>query len=218
MQASVAITVRPEDVIKVFQAENWRDAATLRSAFADAKPVGYFSTDELACVIVDATEAYHGAAKAVQRSVVVLKQNTLIMFDVVAGGTKAFWALNGDTANLNHKSIPFSNGTSDQVFLNVFQEKTAANIGVLSTLDLAGVRIGEYAILFYVDVRAGRSAVFFDSNGGDKLKTLVAGLAPGSWEVWRNGWLDEPRVVVTREANALYYEGEPGGYFLKRTS
>ena len=67
-------------------------------------------------------------------------------------------------------------------------------------------------------VSAVMRAVFFDSNGGDKLKTLVAGLAPGVWEVWRNGWLDEPRVVVTREANALYYEGKPGGYFLKRTS
>lgn len=214
MQASVALTVPAEDAARVLHAAR-PGGAILRSIAGEGKQTGFFSNDALSCVIVDAATAYQGA-KAVERIVVALDRTALITFDVVAAGPKASWMLTGQPGNLLHKALPFSNGTSDQVFLNVIAAGELPNIMNISAIDLAGVQIGDRAILFYVDVRAGRSAVFFDAPQGQTLKILVAGLAPGIWEIWRNGWLDEPKAFVRPETQALYYETKPGGFFLRR--
>jgi hypothetical protein len=142
----------------------------------------------------------------------------LITFDVVSGAPNATWALTGESGSWLLEKIPFSNGTSDRVLINIVRQSGTPKVSDLSNLDLAGVQIGEFAVLTYADARAGRSAVFFDAQPAPNLKILIAGLAPGGWEIWRNGWLDEPKNLVTPEARALYHEGKPGGFFLRHVS
>lgn len=86
----------------------------------------------------------------------------------------------------------------------------------VTSMDLAGARIADRVVLFYTEPFMARSMVSFDVEADGRLKFLVTGLAPGTWEIWWNGWLEDPQGGVEPEAGALYFEGEPGGYFLKR--
>jgi hypothetical protein len=86
----------------------------------------------------------------------------------------------------------------------------------VTSMDLAGARIADRVVLFYTEPSMARSMVYFDVEASGRLKFLVTGLAPGTWEIWWNGWLENPQGGVEPEAGALYFEGEPGGYFLKR--
>ena len=61
-----------------------------------------------------------------------------------------------------------------------------------------------------------RSIVSFDLEAPGRLGFLVTGLASGSWEIWWNGWLEDPQGSVEPSSGALYFEGEAGSYFLKR--
>ncbi len=90
--------------------------------------------------------------------------------------------------------------------------------GEVDSLDLAGTRLGDWVVLFNVEQLSTRSAVWFEVKGGARLRFLVTGLAPGTWEIWRNGFLEDPGGVVWRGAGALYFEGEAGQYFLRRLS
>ena len=86
----------------------------------------------------------------------------------------------------------------------------------ISSLELEGVRIADRVVLFYVDLHMARSSLFYDLEGGAKLKQLVAGLAPGTWEIWRDGYLDDPQGFVPPQAGILYFEAPAGGYYLKK--
>ena len=44
----------------------------------------------------------------------------------------------------------------------------------------------------------------------------MAGLAPGYWEVWWNGYLEDLEGLVKPEAGTLWFEGDPGSYFIRR--
>lgn len=88
----------------------------------------------------------------------------------------------------------------------------------LDSLDLAGVRIGNRAVLFRTEATMARDAVSYVVEGGGKLKHLVTGLAPGDWSIWWNGWLEDPGVFVEPSAGCLRFEGDSGSYFLRRVS
>jgi len=85
----------------------------------------------------------------------------------------------------------------------------------VSSIDLAGVRFEHYVILFHTETTMARST-FFGVEAGGTLKYLVVGLVPGTWEIWRNGFLEDPEGVVNKESGILYFEGPPGNYYLKR--
>lgn len=85
----------------------------------------------------------------------------------------------------------------------------------ISSMHLAGVRLAGHIILFHTGTTMTRS-IFFEVEGGDTLQYVIVGLFPGTWEIWRNGFLEDPEGVVNRESGVLYFEGPPGNYYLKR--
>ncbi len=86
----------------------------------------------------------------------------------------------------------------------------------ISSIDFAGVRLASWVVLFHTESASARSAVSFEVKGDGPLKFLVTGLAPGAWDIWRNGWLEDTSAFVSPQAGALYFEGRPGSYFLRR--
>ena len=89
----------------------------------------------------------------------------------------------------------------------------------ITSLDLAGVRVGNTVVLFHTEKQMARSALSFDTGSGEgRLRFLVTGLAPGMWEIWRNGWLVEPEIVVRAGEGVLSFEERPGSYFIRRLS
>ncbi len=84
----------------------------------------------------------------------------------------------------------------------------------IKDLDFAGARLGAYVALFHRDASLARSSVSFRVDAPGKLKYLVTGLAPGDWDIWFQGFRENTLTVAPREA-CLYFEGDPGGYFLR---
>jgi hypothetical protein len=88
----------------------------------------------------------------------------------------------------------------------------------VESMDLAGIRVADWAILFNIEPRSTRSAVWFETSGGDKLRFLLTGLAPGQWDIWCDGWLVDHGAIVRPTAGALYFTGAPGMYFVRPAS
>jgi hypothetical protein len=87
----------------------------------------------------------------------------------------------------------------------------------VSSLDLEGAETGEWAVLFHTEPRMARSAVSFETRQNtERVRAIVAGLAPGMWEVWRDGWVIEPEIPVRGPEGVLYFEARPGSYFIRR--
>ncbi len=57
----------------------------------------------------------------------------------------------------------------------------AAVMEPVAEIDLVGVRASDWVALFHNGMSTNRSSVFFKARGGDKVRCLVTGLAPGGW-------------------------------------
>ncbi len=90
----------------------------------------------------------------------------------------------------------------------------------VESLDLEGLEIpGGWVVLFNTESRMAGSVLSFDTGKGSGTRRfVVTGLAPGSWDIWRDGWLIDIGVQVEPSEGVLYFEGRPGSYFLRRTS
>lgn len=89
----------------------------------------------------------------------------------------------------------------------------------LDSLDVAGVLVGEDAVLFHSEPGLLRSAFSFDTGAGVKASTLrftITGVAPGIWEIWRNGWVVDIGVRVREREAVLHFSERPGSYFIRR--
>ena len=130
------------------------------------------------------------------------------------------WKLEGATPGSASRILPrqgkAASATGDALLLNVVWTGEARPLAQIDSMDLAGVRIGNQVVAFNIETRMARSAVSFDVDGPAALKFLVTGLAPGEWEIWFAGMLEIPDAEVKPEAGVLYFEGRPGGYFLRR--
>jgi hypothetical protein len=93
-----------------------------------------------------------------------------------------------------------------------------AKADAVESMDLAGLRVADWAILFNIEPRSTRSAVWFETPGASKLKFLLTGLAPGQWDIWCDGWLVDHGVIVRPTAGALYFTGAAGMYFIRPAS
>ena len=127
----------------------------------------------------------------VRRSVVVLAKGAVITFEMADGPT-------------------------DRPVVKVRDCGAALAQGPIESLDLAGARVGDRVVIFHADTRSATSAVSFDVAGPARLKFIIAGLAVGTWEIWHRGYLVEPGGAVERGSGVLYFDGAPGGYFLRR--
>ncbi|MFN7920005.1 MAG: hypothetical protein U0Q16_07910 [Bryobacteraceae bacterium] len=86
----------------------------------------------------------------------------------------------------------------------------------IDSLDFAGVRWRDWAALFHAEKRAAQGAVSFRVMGSSELRFLITGLAPGHWEIWRDGWIEETGWHVEPRKGLLHWRGRPGSFFLRR--
>jgi hypothetical protein len=84
----------------------------------------------------------------------------------------------------------------------------------LKGVDVSGGVWRNWVVLFHTGLHAAQSSLSFDSDAGSRY--LVTGLGPGSWDIWRNGWLDEMGVAVPPPAGSLRFDSEPGSFFLRK--
>jgi hypothetical protein len=99
--------------------------------------------------------------------------------------------------------------------LHLIQSGERQTPGKIVSEELAGFRLGEWAILFYTEAHMAQTAVSFDVEGPPKMKFLIAGLAPGAWEIWRAGMRELEDGTVAPSSGVLFFEGKPGSYFLR---
>jgi hypothetical protein len=105
------------------------------------------------------------------------------------------------------------------LFLNVMQmTETAPPLQVekLQTPQMAGAHIADRAVLFSVTGDRLSHPPAFTVEGAGPQKILVADLAEGTWQIWRNGQVVKPAAEVTAESGTLYIEGPAGRYELRR--
>jgi len=145
----------------------------------------------------------------------------------------------------NYPSAPRDEGRSEEIgawrvevspgapadtdlFLNVLQV-TDRQKGQLRRVErvegdrVIGFRMADRVVLFSKSGdRLDRDVSFAvegeDATNGqsDALKLLVTDLAPGTWQVWRDGQVFAPAVPVTSEAGVLYLEAPAGAFDLRR--
>lgn len=219
----------------------WWELKTLRSLFASeastSTALGYgFGPDrqdpEYAFLAVDSTKACAGEVQNLRRSFVLLRLGrpdagwALVTFDLLVSADPALrksWAAAVPASEPRWRVGTFSSRSSstETVFVNAIQflddeAGTPLPVEEVSSLELAGVRLADRVALFYTEITTARSAVSFRVEGTETLKYVVTGLAPGDWEIWWNGWLEDPQGFVEPRAGALYFQGPAGSYFLRR--
>ena len=181
-----------------------------------ARALGHLEQPGIAYATFDMTPFYRDA-KVVQRSF-ALVDTTLTTFDLVIGDGSNRWTLDGTEADLHLSSLmPDSSSRGDTVFLHAVRLGNSPEVQPVDAgVDLGGLRIGGTVVLFHNEPRMNRSALSFSvEDGPDSLTILIAGVAPGTWQVWRNGWLEES-VVARPQAGAVCLAARPGRFFLRR--
>jgi hypothetical protein len=148
------------------------------------------------------------SAGVVREFVYLPVEKALIEFDVVDSATGAKWKLQGGG------SAQSLLDTQTQL-LHLIQLGEQQKAGKIDSDDLAGLRLRSWGILFYTEPRMARSAVSFDVEGPSRMKFLIAGLAPGAWEIWRAGMRELEDGAVAPESGLLCFQGKPGSYFLR---
>ncbi|MFC1614098.1 heparin/heparin-sulfate lyase HepB [Gemmatimonadota bacterium] len=107
------------------------------------------------------------------------------------------------------------------LFLNVMQVTDRENDDLLDVValeaeGLIGVKIGTRAVLLCPGETATNRPVSWQVQGAGTVKYLVAGLAAGNWQLWRDGRILRPAVEVSSDAGTIYFEGPAGSYQLRR--
>ena len=180
-----------------------------------ARPLGHDLTADYAFLAADCSAAYAGALQEAVRCFVLLPGIALIDFDIVTAGdagTAVTWTLEG---NARPQDVTAFHRRPDDGLLHVIWLGARGKAVPIDSIDLAGVRIGDRVVAFHTESRMERSAVSFDVDGSGKLKILVAGMAPGDWEVWFGGMLEIPESEVRPQSGVLTFDGNPGSYFLR---
>src|SRR5262245_59239985 len=155
-----------------------------------ARPLGHDRTAEFAFLAVE-------AAGAVRQFVFLPSRKALVEYDIAESAERIAWKLEGAGSVLS----PLRD-------LHLIQTGDRQQPGKIDSDDLAGLRLGEWAILFYTEPRMARSAVSFDVEGPAKMKFLIAGLAPGAWEIWHAGMRAQDDGAVAPQSGVLHFEGK----------
>jgi len=111
--------------------------------------------------------------------------------------------------------------SATDLFLNVMQvtdRDTDELIPVrkIESAHLVGVSLAHRVVLFNKQGTCSDRPVSFSFEGGGTFKCLVADLAQGNWQIWRDGKIVKPVAVVSSDEGTLYFEGPAGSYELRR--
>ena len=179
-----------------------------------ARALGHLERPGVAYAAFDLAPA-HADAKAVQRDV-ALAGETLAIVDLVVAAGEHHWNIRGSGDGLYVASLTPDLAAGEAIFVHAFSLGQRPEIAAVDAgVDLAGLRTGRTVILFHNEPRMNRSAVAFAvEDEVPELTMLVAGLAPGSWQLWRNGWLEASPAVHPREG-AICITSRPGRFFLR---
>jgi hypothetical protein len=215
-----SLTLSTKDAIALLGSERWWDLAALRSLLGGqpATILGYDTGPDsrspaYAFLAADVSAAYAPAIKTVRRFILLLRDIGLLSLDLASGPLS--WRLEGTAApKLVHRSV-VPKGAGDRIFFNLLTYPTAT-VEPLDSMDLLGAQAGHVVVFFHTEVGMANSSVFFDVAGKGKLRILLAGLAPGFWEIWRDGFLEDSLGKVQPDRGTLFYEGEAGSYFLRQ--
>jgi hypothetical protein len=195
----------------------WWDLQSVKRALPQTSPPARLmayaagpqrSAPAYAFAAFDETSSHPSAARTVRRSIVALEGEKTLSFDwVAANDPTARWTMPEGGRRLQSPS------TAEGAFLTAF---TTEPVLAVEGVDLTGARIGEWLVLFHTDAFSASSAVSFYIPGHDRLRILLTGLAPGVWQIWHNGWLEEPHAAIAKTAFSYYWEAAAGDYFLRR--
>mgnify|MGYP001137922622 CR=1 FL=1 len=112
---------------------------------------------------------------------------------------------------------PTAQETEQTIATLVFPRASARpDTGMVESLEFVGARVAEWVALFHLDSRSAGGAASFEVKGAGTLRFVITGLAGGTWEIWHNGFLTDSQGGVEKSSGVLYFEGKPGGYFLRR--
>src|SRR4051812_30204213 len=152
---------------------------TLRAlAGPAARPLGHDLTADYAFLAVQVKDV-------IREFVFFPSQKALVEYDIGDPSGPVIWKLQGQgSAQLPAPGI------------HLIQTGERQTPGKIESDDLAGLRLGSWAILFYTEPRMARSAVSFDVEGPLQMKFLLAGIAPGVWEIWRGGMREQDDTAV----------------------
>jgi hypothetical protein len=200
------IRILAETAAAVLRAPRWWELANLRR-LADGKPLGYAcgpkpEAPEFAFAAIDTPEA--------RRFFLVMPDVGLVCCDLAGAGAR--WVVEGSDPQLTPRTVVREDG----VLVNALLVPPGLQPEPLSNVDVVGLQAGQRVAVFHREKQMQNSAVYFDAKGKGKLTCLVAGLAPGYWEVWWNGYLEDLEGMVRPESGALWFSGDPGSYFIRR--
>jgi hypothetical protein len=204
--------------------DGWRDRASLRAVVGSGTMLAYAGGTHYSYLAVDTSETGLPLKPALPAVVVLRAADTapvVINFGLLGSGTPssgAAFSLDSQTSVLLHqKTIRPRTGESmrEQEYLGV-TGLTAPDAVEIAGPDLIGIRAGNWVVLFHTEATAGGSPQSFEVPRGETLHFLITGLAPGIWEIWRNGWLEQIDGVVRAGASVLDFTGPPGHYFLRK--
>jgi hypothetical protein len=101
--------------------------------------------------------------------------------------------------------------------MQVTDRKTEAVLPVeqIDAASYTGARVGDRAVLFSKTAEPSDRPVRFRLSG-DRVKCLVADLAEGTWQVWRNGAVEHAALPVRAGEGVLYFETRGGVVELRR--
>ena len=86
----------------------------------------------------------------------------------------------------------------------------------VGTGETVGMRISDRIVIFNAKGDRTSGPVSFAAPGAATCRFLVTDLAEGTWQLWRDGRIERPAVMVSSDAGTAYFEGPGGNYTLRR--
>jgi len=148
----------------------------------------------------------------------------------VGGPGQEFWVFGKNYPNAMEPPDPEMGGwrveispvrpSASDLFLNVLQimdhSQQPLAVEKIECAPMVGVRLADRLVLFNTGGERTAQPVSFTARGPATIRFLITDLAPGAWQVWRDGKLEPSNRSVTADAGTLYFEGPPGDYSLRQ--
>ncbi len=176
----------------------------------DCTLLGRYQSDQVS--FLAARFGASGALKS-QRSVVHLRslKTTLVMDWMIPGSNLGPWQWIFDPPTEAESRV-----LASDPWLVAVSQRGGRHVELIREIDLTGVRVEDWYVWFHRDVTSAQSAISFLLDKGEDANFLITGMAPGAWEVWLDGWLQESPLRIRPETGAAYWRGARGSYFLRR--